>query len=375
MAPMGSLSAWKRGRLAEELWLRADRKEAREKLEELFRAASDDARLASLVAHVRSEAGETDEALEAAAAARPGLSATAAAVLESSVLLDAGRRDEARRVLEAARPADPEGVAVPGLIGVLDLEDAGFRGARAKVESLPPGALWCTPVLSRLVLALETAIEARAARGDVPPGLHRARSVLVRPQVEGAARRFWIEKAAGALSALAGPSASAARGLRRDLERALRTSDHAAAARSLEELGNALGSRRSREADRRSLLALELAFLLERFGEIERLRAEWMRSGGEEDDPYPAALAAHAQVALRKPDRALELLAPFREMAAAEPALLHLEAIARLARGEAAAASGLLRRAAGLDDISLVRVAREEAAVLDGEPAAAGAAR
>ena len=345
----------------------ADPAEARKRLEEIYPRHPEDPRAAGLVA-----LGDVEGALEAAAAAaRGGMALASAGVLRAEVLLDAGRTPEARAVLEEARAVDPAGVAAPGLLAVLDLEERAGRGAVETIAGLPPGALWCTPVLSRLVLGLERAIDARVRAGDSPPGLHAARTVLFRPSLEkGGFRRFWVERLADLLDPLRSPAARAARARDRDLQAALGAGDLTRA----EELLAAypLGER-EKDGGRGLLLSLEIAFLRDRLDEVERIRKAWLKAGGDAADPYPAALEAYARLARGRPDEALEGLTGARSAGEVPAALLHLAAVAEVARGKGPAAAGLLRKAVRLDDIGMVRVAREEAACLASAPAAGAA--
>ena len=369
---MGFLSDLRESREIEALARAGEGPAARKRIEEIQRRHPRDPRVASLAALARSEAGDVAGALEAAAAARSGLAPAAARVLEAEVLLDAGRRAEARAALEEAKSSDPQAVAAPALLEVLALEDAGGAGAREAIGRLPPGALWCGPVLSRLVLALERAMEARARSGPPAPAFHEARSVLLRPPIESLGpRRFWVD----GLRDLLGrgrPGAAAARAERQGLEEALGKRDLARAAEVLARgaelrrqgpaAGGARGKRKGR-GDPHALLRMEVSFLLGRFEEVEEIRRGWIEGGGDAAEAYPAALGAYALIALGRPERALQVLAPARG-AGPEAALFHLAAVAELALGKAAAAAGLLRRAAFRDDIGIVRVAQEEARFL-----------
>ncbi len=269
-----------------------------------------DPRAATLLALSRSERGELQEALEAADLAGRGLAPAAALILKAEVLLDSARRMEARNSLEEARALDPTNIVAPGLLRLLDLEERGMRDARSEVPRLPPGALWCGPILSRLVLALEEALERLPKEEAAARGIHGARAVLFRPRLE--------------------------------TEKFHRSRQH------------------------RGILPLERAFVEERFAEIEKLHREWIEEGGDPADPYPAALRAYALLAGDRAARALEALSVPLKDGKPIAELLHLAAIAELKLGRRPRAAGRLRRAAAADDIAMVSLAREEAGILDG---------
>jgi hypothetical protein len=309
------------------------------------------------------ESGETETALDAAAEARrKGLWPGAAALVEAEAHLDSGRRGEARRALLEGRAADPGNIAVAGLLKLLDLEEAGMGETQATLPHFPGGSLWCPPVLSRLVLALELELSARSKPGPAPAGLHRARSALFRPQLgKEMFRRYWLEGLSRHLERLRGQRAYERWTRRQAVRSALRAGDLAAAARLLRGEG---GGPAGPETDEEWILSLEIEFVEDRFEEVARLHREWMKKGGPLDSPYPAALMAYSSIACGKADRALEALAAALKGPGAKAELHHLEALAEIERGRPARAAALLRTAAEENDIAMMQLAKEEAVYL-----------
>jgi tetratricopeptide (TPR) repeat protein len=322
-------------------------------LEEIRARQGPRPRTLETLARLRSQRGEVEAALAAAEEAAAYLGPAAGRILRAEILCDAMRKDEARALLVEARGAEPGNVAAEGFLLVLEMEDSTAAGRPPELASLPPGALWCSVVLSRLLLALEGQIEGRVAGGKATPELHRARAHLFRPRLEpDRFRRFWLEGLKGG-------------GRRQAVRAALRAGDLPKAASILER-----GTEETPEqgqsplSDEEYLLAMEIAFSGGGFGEATRLHASWMKKGGDRADPYPAALAAYALLAEGKPNRAREVLAPPLECPGRKAEIRHLAALIEVHEGALPRAAALLRLAAMDDDISMVNLAREEARYL-----------
>lgn len=331
------------------------------RLEEIHAHRPGDARVAALLARARSERNDPDGALAAAGEARAGLGPAAGLILLAEIFLDAGRRAEARALLEEARAAEPGNIAAAGLCSVLDLDDP--RRAQAAMMSLPPGAIGCPPVLSRLLLYLEGEMEKRAAGGPTPPGFHQARTALFRPRLDREMfRAFWLE---GAGRFLARTEKRARMARKSAVRSALRAGDLAGAAEILAaQPPPGRGRWDPTLIQEERLLALEIAFVLERFGESTRLHRELLKAGGDPGNPYPAALAAYSLLVEGKIDRAREVLAPALEAFRGLADLRHLAALAELKRGSPQRAAAELRRAVLHNDIAMSQLASEEAAYL-----------
>ena len=332
------------------------------RLEEIHAHRPGDARVAALLARARSERNDPDGALAAAEEARAGLGPAAGLILRAEIFLDAGRRAEARALLEEARAAEPGNIATAGLCSVLDLDDS--RRAQTTMMSLPPGAIGCPPVLSRLILYLEGEMEKRAAGGSTPPGLHHARTALFRPRLEREMfRAFWLE-GIGRFLARTEKRAGVARKVA--VRSALRAGDLAGASEILAtQPPPGRGRWDPTLIQEERLLALEIAFVLERFGgESTRLHRELLKAGGDPGSPYPAALAAYSLLVEGKIDRAREVLAPALEASRGLADLRHLAALAELKRGSPQRAAAELRRAVLQNDIAMAQLASEEAGYL-----------
>jgi len=324
-------------------------------LEEIRARRGPRARTLDALARLRSERGEVDAALAAAEEAGGSLMFGAGRILRAEILCDAERKDEARVLLAEARAAEPGNIAAEGFLRVLEIGDALAAGQAPDLGVLPPGAIWCSVVLSRLLLALETRLAAQVERGGARPELHRARAHLFRPRLEPERfRRFWLEGLV-----------SGGRGRRQSVRAALRSGDLEKAASLLASGGEDSPEQgKSCLTDEERLLAIEIAFAAGRFDEAARIHANWMKHGGERADPYPAALAAYALLAEGKPARAREVLAPPLECPGRKAEIRHLASLVEIQEGALPRAAALIRLAVIDDDISMVNLAGEEAKYL-----------
>lgn len=328
-------------------------------LEGVLQKRPDHCRAAALLARAQAERGDFDRALQAADRAASGFLPAAARVLRSEVLLAAGRLAEGRSALEDALSLEPENLTAQGLLGVLEIEEGGMRDVRRRIEALPPGAIWCGSVLARLHYIIEVELERRSAAGATA-AFHEARTVLFRPKFgPDVFPRFWME---GLFDGLRKPEARVRAVRERSLRAALRAED----------LGRAEGIVEEARKDgppglERFLLAgMEIAFVRDNHSRVRELHKDWLDALCDASDPYPAALAAYACLAEGKAQRAIEILSGFRRQTSPEAEIFHLSAIAELKLGKPSRAAAEIRRAAARNDISMVQLAKEEAAWIDG---------
>ncbi len=326
------------------------------------------ARLAALLASARSEEGAFEAAMDLAERAGRGLGPGAGRILRAEVFLDSGRRDEARALLEEAHAVEPGNIAAAGLLAVEALDDGAAKKISKAIAALPSGAVWCPPVVARLLLYIEKEMDRLASAEQPPPGIHTVRSTLFRPHLDADAfPRYWMDGLRDLTARLRGGRTASEHRRRQSIHTSLRAGDLTAAAAILGSPSREKKGRRSQAAwEDEVLAAQEIAFVQERWEDVARFHREWLQGGRDSKAPYPAALAAYAHTALRKPAAARQTLHARLADGRPCPELRHLSAIAAIQEGQLPRAAAELRRAAWDDDIGMERLVEEEAKFLGG---------
>jgi hypothetical protein len=335
---------------------------ARETLEELSSQHPGDVHLLALRCQAATALEDWDLALDLAErTSQLASSRDVGDVQRAQILIAAGRKSEA---LEALNGIGEDNVVASSLRAMLEF----FGTTRSLAEAtpserhlaLPQWSLWFEPVLSALLLELEQHLATCST-----PEIHRARTVLIRPNLEPSMFR---SPKPGLLERLFSGLSSAVSCQRQDREREVvgyfyreDLEGAAGALRSwIQDVENAYDS--ATDNDPRHSLLMETYFALGRFSDMLEV-FERRRLKTKAVELPERHLAAYSYLCNSNERKARKALADGNGEQhggdSPDAATAHLVALCELKANHRGAALSWLRRAVSADDIGMVDLAYE----------------